>query len=59
MLGKTSIHSLIEKKRNELNTLADWYGYDSEIVLAKSREVDDDINKYYSLVKRKRTKDNK
>ncbi|GAK42917.1 aspartyl-phosphate phosphatase Spo0E family protein [Paenibacillus urinalis] len=57
MLGKISIYSLIEKKRHELNLLADWYGYNSEIVLAKSREVDDDINKYYSLVKQKSAHD--
>ena len=42
-----AVYSLIEFRRNELNTLASIYGVEDERVLMKSEQLDHIINEYF------------
>ena len=42
-----AVYSMIECRRNELNTLASIYGVEDERVLIKSEQLDHIINEYF------------
>ncbi|WP_157373755.1 aspartyl-phosphate phosphatase Spo0E family protein [Thermobacillus composti] len=46
---KERIESAIERKRNELNEAGRKYGLGSPVVLSKSQELDDLLNKFMMM----------